>query len=123
MSNEHVMDLSRLGAVEIQDARLQRVKRVILQLSVLVRLLQLDGSMVVKAEGWPKGAGVIGSRFIQGVNAEGKQVPAIELLIYRPDFPIVLDLPEQVRITISGVPLVEAQAEAVAAKAEETENA
>ncbi len=107
----NVPDLGRLVA----DQRHTRVKRVAVDVPILMGLLLLDGSKIVRSEGIPDGVSAVGLAVRQLDNG----VARIEILLHHPDFPPVLSgEPPFLEVKIHWQPLVEAQAEAVANRAQ-----
>ena len=103
--------LAKLGLAPPVDPRLLRTKMVLVDLGVLIGLLQLDGTKIVRMEGWPEGAEVVGWRLENARQKDGSIVPRVVLILHHPDFPVVLAgpngsmPPQHVKITIHVTPV------------------
>lgn len=80
-----LVDLGKFSAPK--DVRLERVKVLVVDMSFIAAMLQADGSMAVRMEGWPKGAEVLNAstRLVQ--MPDGQTIGQLCLLMYHQSFP------------------------------------
>lgn len=91
-------DDSVLRLASQRDPRLDHVKFCIVPIKWLFMLLHADGGQVPKVEGWPaleEGVQIIGSNMM-----ETSRGLALMLTLYHPDFPIVLQQPPMMPLSI-----------------------